>query len=150
MTPQTFERFLAKIYPAPSGCWEWTASLNKADRGYGQLRVKGYRHLAHRISYEHFVGPIPSWLEIDHLCKNTVCVNPTHLETVTRAVNLSRSTFGVAGTMASRRIAAMRTHCLKGHPLANNVYLYQLKCGRVMRFCRTCRGAAALRARMAA
>jgi hypothetical protein len=34
---------------------------------------------AHRVSYEHYVGPIPKGLEIDHLCRVRHCVNPAHL-----------------------------------------------------------------------
>lgn len=45
---------------------------------------------AHRAMYEQEVGPITEGLELDHLCRQTMCVNPSHLEPVTHAVNLRR------------------------------------------------------------
>lgn len=41
--------------------------------------------------YEQEVGPIPEGLAIDHLCRQTSCVRPDHLEAVTYAENLHRS-----------------------------------------------------------
>lgn len=74
-----------------TGCWRWLGNIS---RGYG--RCKGdpespqKTRLAHRVFYEHHVGPIPEGLELDHLCRNRWCVNPEHLEPVTRAVNVRR------------------------------------------------------------
>jgi hypothetical protein len=45
---------------------------------------------AHRWMYEQKIGPIPKGLVIDHLCRNTRCVNPDHLEPVTRGENTRR------------------------------------------------------------
>ena len=88
MDTLTEARFWAKVNKnAASGCWEWLAHLHK---GYGQFGVKRVIKYAHRVSYELLKGPIPAGLEIDHLCKNPKCVNPNHLEPVTRQENLSR------------------------------------------------------------
>jgi hypothetical protein len=74
-------------------CWIW---LGKRDReGYGEIRIavdgRKFHARAHRVSYEHHVGPIPAELEIDHLCGNTGCINPAHLEPVTHAENMRRA-----------------------------------------------------------
>jgi hypothetical protein len=116
-----------------TGCWNW---LGCQQRGYGRIGMgrlgqdRGKR-LAHRVSYEAFVGPIPDGYTLDHLCKNTMCVNPLHLEPVTMRVNVLRSDSPAA-------IAARQTHCSSGHPLSgDNVYLYtNTKIGR--RKCRAC------------
>jgi len=85
------ERFFDKVRVHPDGCWEWTGATN--GNGYGVLvtpRPHKRNVYAHRFSYEIHVGPIPHGLDLDHLCRNRRCVNPAHLEPVTRAANLSR------------------------------------------------------------
>lgn len=70
-------------------CWRYAGSIGKD--GYGiQNSKSGPKRMAHRISYEITNGPIPRDLEIDHLCRNRWCINPSHLEAVTRAVNMQR------------------------------------------------------------
>lgn len=90
MNPDWTLRFWTKVHlPSDDGCWVWTASQNGT--GYGALTIAGARKLAHRLAYAHLVGPIPDGLDLDHLCRNRMCVNPAHLEPVTRRENLRRS-----------------------------------------------------------
>ena len=72
-----------------TGCWVWCGA--KASGGYGQVKVRGVKHSAHRAFYEAINGPIPDGLEPDHLCNNRPCVNPKHMEPVTRSENLHRA-----------------------------------------------------------
>ena len=58
----------------PDGCWRWTAARFR--KGYGMLRRDGKNHYAHRLVYELIVGPIPTGLQLDHLCRIPECVNP--------------------------------------------------------------------------
>ncbi|MGH2838441.1 MAG: HNH endonuclease [Thermoleophilaceae bacterium] len=46
--------------------------------------------MAHRFFWEQAKGPVPDGLVLDHLCGNRACVNPEHLEVVTRGVNTRR------------------------------------------------------------
>lgn len=92
------------------GCWEWTASRRK---GYGQIRIQAESGewttaAAHRVAYELLVGPVPAGLDLDHLCRNTICVNPDHLEPVTRRANVLRG-------MGPSAENARKTRCLNGH-----------------------------------
>lgn len=86
--PTTIERFEAKTAKQPAGCWIWQG--RPAVTGYGVMSVNDVVQLAHRLSYELYVGPIPAGLTIDHLCRVRLCVNPSHLEVVTRAENTRR------------------------------------------------------------
>lgn len=90
--PSTDERFWSKVSgDDPLGCWEWTASLTHY--GYGQfyLRELNRPMHAHRVAWMLLRGDIPDGLEIDHLeCANRRCVNPWHLDLVTRSVNSKR------------------------------------------------------------
>lgn len=81
-TPE--ERFFALLEPEGE-CWSWTAAL--AGGGYGTFRVDGRNVPAHRWAYEFLRAAIPPRLDLDHLCRNRRCVNPWHLEPVTRSVN---------------------------------------------------------------
>lgn len=125
------ERFAEKLRALDNGCVEWTAYVGK--NGYGRFYVDGRGALAHRWSYQFHVGPIPSGLVIDHLCRNTRCVNPDHLEAVTASENVRR---GTGPQIAVERYRAI-THCPQGHPYTDeNTYR-----GGRGRTCITCKRA---------
>lgn len=100
------QRFWAKVQPDLSGCWLWTASLVPA--GYAQWAANGKKVHGHRAAYRALVGPVPEGLELDHLCRVRRCVNPAHLEPVTRRENLLRGQ-----THAARNAA--KGCCPRGH-----------------------------------
>ena len=58
--------------------------------GYCRVILNGRQLLAHRAMYEQEIGPIPGGLDLDHLCRQPSCVNPSHLDPVPRAVNIRR------------------------------------------------------------
>jgi HNH endonuclease len=66
------------------GCWVWQRALSN---GYGRMRRNGKNVLAHRWYWEQANGRIPEGFEIDHVCRNTTCVNPHHLRLATHAEN---------------------------------------------------------------
>lgn len=103
------KRFLSKIEKDPeTKCWNWTGYVGP--NGYGACALSG-ESVAHRWSYKTFVGPIPDGLDLDHLCRNRRCVNPEHLEPVTRAENLRR---GEGPKLTSERRRAIK-RCAQGH-----------------------------------
>ena len=64
-------------------CWLWTGA--KYSNGYGCVfdigppPRKKRRTLAHRVSYQLSVGPIPPSILVLHKCDVRLCVNPEHL-----------------------------------------------------------------------
>jgi len=112
-------RFWSKIQKQ-GNCWLWTAA---SVRGYGRFFYEGKVWVAHRWAYEHFVGPVPDGLDLDHLCRNRGCVNPAHLEPVTRRENL-------------RRGHDSRPCCPQGHPRTpENTYERKDRPGSHCRVC---------------
>lgn len=78
-----------------TGCWNWQLARssrhgNAIGIGYGVIRANGRNVRAHRYVYEAHKGPIPTGMQLDHLCRNPSCVNPDHMEPVTHAENLRR------------------------------------------------------------
>lgn len=78
-------RILNKVKKT-GGCWLWTGASR--GRGYGGIRVGGVTKLAHRVSYEAFVGPIPVDMFVCHKCDTPQCVNPKHLFVGSRSDNM--------------------------------------------------------------
>lgn len=93
-----------------TGCWLWLGHVRP--NGYGQVWSPKERRLvgAHRAMYEHLIGPVPKTLDLDHLCRVRCCVNPAHLEPVSRSENLRRG------------LGTRKTHCKRGHDLATSRY----------------------------
>lgn len=69
------ERFWAKVNKTEA-CWTWTGATYN---GYGVVRAGGKAQLAHRVLYAWTKGAIPEGVQLDHMCHNRACVNPSHI-----------------------------------------------------------------------
>lgn len=132
LSPSLIERFLTSI-DITQGCWRWTG---RKRGGYGSIRIHWpepkREFYAHRLSYVLFCGDIPPGHELDHLCRNTYCVRPEHLEPVTHWENTRRGTNFIAEL-------SRRTHCKRGHPLEGDNLRLQEWRHKTMRQCLECR-----------
>lgn len=144
LTDRDIQRFHSKVDRSggPSACWPWRDVPSST--GHGSMGVggrKGRKVLAHHVAYELANGPIPSGLDVDHVCHNADrgcyankkcphrrCCNDAHLEAVTRRVNLLR------GKTITARNAAV-THCRRGHPYSEANTRFSRKGSRM---CKTC------------
>lgn len=129
------ERLERLAIPEPnSGCWIWCGHIKS--NGYGTLGVKigtKWKTIhAHRASYEAYIGFIPPFADLDHLCRNRSCINPDHLEPVSRSENLKRS------PLMNRQ--THKTACPQGHQ-------YSGTDNRGRRICRECMRLAEIRYR---
>ena len=120
------DRLMFRTALLGNGCWEWRGARNP--KGYGNIRVDSYgpAKSVHRVAYTEMVGPIPDGLEIDHLCRNRACINPQHLEAVTRTANV-------------QRVDQRKSVCKNGHEMTqDNTRVYTTPQGYEGRKCRTC------------
>jgi hypothetical protein len=114
---QRLDRFWSMVNKTDT-CWLWMGYLQD---GYGSVGFDNKQWLAHRLSYTLIIGEIPEGLQLDHLCRNTICVRPQHLEPVTNEENM-------------RRAVDARTSCRRGHLYTNATTAY----GNGQRYCRLC------------
>ena len=79
------QRFWQKVDKS-GDCWTWIAAVSPTD-GYGRFGIGQSVRLSHRVAFELSGHIIPAGMELDHVCRNRVCVNPAHLRPVTRGEN---------------------------------------------------------------
>jgi hypothetical protein len=115
------ERFVRKVSITDGECIEWTGANNGR---YGLFKATDRNQMAHRFSYVTFVGPLTDGLELDHLCRNKLCVNPDHLEEVTHSINVQRD----------RDFRC--THCPRGHEYVPETTYINPRGGKVCRICK--------------
>lgn len=112
--------------PELGNCWLWTKGASvRGSISYGRFQGEYAHRVAMRLS-----GHEPSKLHVDHLCRVTLCVRPTHLEYVTQQENNRRQPH------------SRQSHCKRGHELIDG-NLYYDKHGY-----RGCRACALLRAKL--
>lgn len=105
-----------------TGCWTWNGS--KSGNGYGQFVLDGRRDrkrvriAPYRFIWEWVHGEsMPEGLEPDHTCNNRGCVNPAHIEPVTRSESQKRA-YQRGRKRPHRDYKTGRprgTHCPRGH-----------------------------------
>lgn len=88
----------------------------------------GGPRFAHRLAYEFSKGLIPEGKTLDHLCRVRHCVNPDHLEPVSRGENVLRG-------VSPSAINARKTHCSKGHDYNEENTKYLRRGNRRCRIC---------------
>ncbi len=126
------QRFMRRVIVSPSGCWELNSKVK--NKRYLSFFDGAHAQTASRFIYEKMVGKIPKNKELDHLCRNTRCVNPYHLQSVTHRENLMNGKLGKLGHWNKAK-----THCPHGHQYTKeNTYIYHETNGGFGRQCRTC------------
>jgi hypothetical protein len=125
LTEKTKPGPIPRSRPDLGACIIWTGYTTH--EGYGCISITKRKVLAHRFAYELLRGEIPTGMDIDHLCSTKNCVNPAHMEPVTRRENFRR-----ANTNEDK------THCPQGHPYSPENTI--LKKGRYgfRRHCKEC------------
>lgn len=127
------DRFWSKVSKIPGGCWEWVA---RGSGGYGSFRFAGKNTHPHRLAcagyYDKKLADLKG-LVVHHNCKNKGCVNPKHLELMTKFVH-SIELDSAASIQRDKKF------CPQGHLYwGANVFTEKDKNGRVHRRCKKCR-----------
>lgn len=106
------------------GCLLWTGKLGNNGRPivwHGPIPVNAYK-----LAFEREHGEVPNEQVIDHLCRRLLCVEPSHLEAVTKPENERRK--------ALRYRLARRT-CRRGHALSEATRIVTPEMGVLCRRC---------------
>ena len=131
MNQNQIDRFRSKYDEDPGGCYLWNAAITSS--GYGSLYWRGKTRMAHRVAWEieHGQEP-PAGLMLDHLCQTKRCVNPAHLEVVTRSENTLRAPHPF--NREDKSLCRAKLHEWK----AENWLVHRRANGRITLECRLC------------
>lgn len=77
-------------FDSPCHIWKGSHSGNGRGGGYPRMCLNGQTVAVHRVVYVNEHGYVPGKKQIDHKCRNRLCVNPDHLEMVTHKENQKR------------------------------------------------------------
>lgn len=115
--------------PVSGPCWTWTGSSRGRTEStrYGLVGVAGRLVRTHRIAVA-CSGRILGDKQVDHRCRNTLCINPDHLDVVTNEENKRRT---------------RKEFCANGHEWTDDNTYIRPDTGR--RQCQACRAAARAR-----
>lgn len=124
-TDEMAKRFWSRVDRTET-CWNWTATISN---GYGVINFGTTSYMAHRVAYTWQRQAIPNGLLLDHICRNTRCVNPDHLEIVTHVENTMRG-------LSPFAVKARQRCCRRGHEFTpENTYVRK----NGTRWCNECR-----------
>jgi len=130
------KKFWKNVKKTRKGCWTWTGFINRAAKGKnsGRYIYEGVESVAHRYSYELVYGSVDRNLCVNQTCNNDLCVNPEHLQVITKseAYALARAT---------------RATCRNGHPQTEENLVPRTWKGRTYYKCDLCIKEAAARKR---
>lgn len=86
-------KIAARVVVTDGGCQIWAgATSGKRGRGagYPRMSLDGGTMAVHIVAWVIENGPVPPKKQIDHVCRNRLCINPDHLEMVTHLANQRR------------------------------------------------------------
>lgn len=93
---KTLDEILENAWVTPCGCYLWLGATSgepkegKRGRNYPRISYGGFTHATHRLTYVLAGGKLLPGQEVDHKCKNTLCIRPDHLEAVSGKENIKR------------------------------------------------------------
>jgi hypothetical protein len=89
-------RIMERVHIDPeTGCWIWTGGTSGSSgrgNGYPRMSLDGRTVAVHIVMWTNEHGYIPGNKELDHACRNRLCVryDEGHLELVSHSLNIKR------------------------------------------------------------
>lgn len=97
------ERIMERVFIDPvTGCWIWqgpTSGKKGRGKNYPRMSLGSQTVAVHLVMWTNEHGYIPGKKQLDHKCRNRLCVNPDpkHTELVTHKENQKRRVRARAG-----------------------------------------------------
>jgi hypothetical protein len=107
LTAKVLARCVLEPGPMPTPCRLWTGPTSGSEgrgAGYGRMSVDGGTMAPHIVMWVIRNGPIPPRKQLDHVCRNRLCVD--HTELVTHKQNQKRRDAARRGLQDAARIYA--------------------------------------------
>ena len=97
-----------------NNCWNWAGC---SSAGYGRIsNADGQTGLVYKRLWELLYGPVEIGKQLDHMCRNRLCVNPDHLRVVTPSENRLNSSW------VNQNVG--KEYCSRGHAFdEDNTYI---------------------------
>lgn len=100
------DRYIDRCEENSNGCLIWHGATSGWGYPVANINGRGTFTYLHKYVYEQTSGIVPDGFVVDHKCNNTRCLNPDHLQTISKGLNKIKE--GTAGQKSKINMGRVR------------------------------------------